>query len=464
MTVTATSSSPSQADRLRVLVGEQLARDRWARDQLLAYRDERLRALLRHATAASPYYREVLGPDAASGAVPLAELPTLPKATLMDNFDRIVTDPRLRRADLDAHLAGPDPAKPYLGSYRVFATAGTTGLRGLFVYSAEEFASWIATCLRGMTSWGVTPATRMAGIGSPSPLHISQQVYATLLAGRPSSAPQVTVTTPLPELVAALNAYQPQALTAYASIAAQLAEEQLDGRLRIAPTVVGTTSEVLTADMRRRIRDAWSLEPLDFYGTTEATVPAAGRQGQVGMDILEDLVVLEVVDQHNRPVPPGTPGHKVLLTNLVNHAQPLIRYELTDSVTIDGGPNPLGLPYARIAAIDGRSDDIITFPAASGGEVAVHPFRLRAPFAGLPEVRQYQIHHGQAGLHVRVVLRPTAPPDTLARVRTALTRELQAAGATPPPIQVTPVPTIQREGGHGAKLKLIQTTVRHSHG
>jgi putative adenylate-forming enzyme len=464
MTVTATSSSPSQADRLRVLVGEQLARDRWARDQLLAYRDERLRALLRHATAASPYYREVLGPDAASGAVPLAELPTLPKATLMDNFDRIVTDPRLRRADLDAHLAGPDPAKPYLGSYRVFATAGTTGLRGLFVYSAEEFASWIATCLRGMTSWGVTPATRMAGIGSPSPLHISQQVYATLLAGRPSSAPQVTVTTPLPELVAALNAYQPQALTAYASIAAQLAEEQLDGRLRIAPTVVGTTSEVLTADMRRRIRDAWSLGPLDFYGTTEATVPAAGRQGQVGMDILEDLVVLEVVDQHNRPVPPGTPGHKVLLTNLVNHAQPLIRYELTDSVTIAGGPHPLGLPYARIAAIDGRSDDIITFPAASGGEVAVHPFRLRAPFAGLPEVRQYQIHHGQAGLHVRVVLRPTAPPDTLARVRTALTRELQAAGATPPPIQVTPVPTIQREGEHGAKLKLIQTTVRHSHG
>ena len=138
--------------------------------------------------------------------------------------------------------------------------------------------------------------------------------------------------------------------------------------------------------MRRRIREAWSLEPLDFHGTTEAAVPAASRPGQVGMDILEDLVVLEVVDQHHRPVPPGIPGHKVLLTNLVNHAQPLIRYELTDSLILAEEPNPLGLPYARIAAIDGHSDDIITLPAAGGGQVAVHPFRLRAPFATLPEV------------------------------------------------------------------------------
>jgi phenylacetate-CoA ligase len=396
--------------------------------------------------------------------VPLAELPTLPKATLMEQFDRVVTDPRLRRADLDAHLTGPDDARPYLERYRVFATAGTTGLRGLFVHTTEEFLTWIATCLRGLAVWGVTPATHMAGIGSPSPLHISNQVYAVLLAGRPASTPRLAVTTPLAEMVAALNASQPQALTAYPSIAAQLAEEQLDGRLRITLTVIGTTSEVLTTEMRARIRQAWDLEPLDFYGTTEAAVPAASRPGQVGMDILEDLVVLEVVDQHNRPVPPGVPGHKVLLTNLVNHAQPLIRYELTDSVTLAGGPNPLGLPYARIAAIDGRSDDIISFPAAGSGHVAVHPFRLRTPFATMPQVRQYQIRHDLDGLHVRVVLRPTAPPDTPARVRAALARELAATGAVSPPIRVTSVPEIPREGGHGAKLKLIQTNVRHPHG
>jgi hypothetical protein len=88
-------------------------------------------------------------------------------------------------------------------------------------------------------------------------------------------------------MVAALNDFQPEALTAYPSVAAALAEEQLQGRLRIAPAMVATTSEVQTADMRRRMAEAWGLAPLDFYGTTEALVPAAGRQGQTGMDILE---------------------------------------------------------------------------------------------------------------------------------------------------------------------------------
>jgi phenylacetate-coenzyme A ligase PaaK-like adenylate-forming protein len=174
------------------------------------------------------------------------------------------------------------------------------------------------------------------------------------------------------------------------------------------------------------------------------------------MDILEDLVVVEVVDEHDRPMPPGVPGHKVLLTNLVNHTQPLLRYELTDAVTLAGGPNPLGLPYARIAAVDGRSDDVLTLPGAGGRPVTVYPFRLRAPFAELLEVRQYQVVHDQAGPHVAVVLRDAAPAALPDRITAALAGELRAAGAVPPPIEVTPVPAIGRDAGHGAKLKLVR--------
>jgi phenylacetate-CoA ligase len=458
MTTTSTSPVSGQRDRLRQLAGEQLARDRWSRDQLLAFQGERLRELIAHAVAASPYYREVLGADAASGDVPLPELPTLSKATLMDNFDRVVTDPRLRRADLEAHLSGPAAAQPFLGRYKLFSTAGTTGLRGLFVEDADEFAAWMGTSLRGLAAWRLGPGTRLAGIGSPSPLHISNQAYAVLLAGQPATTPRLTVTTPLPEMVGALNDFQPEALLAYPTVAAALAEEQLQGRLRIGPTLVATSSEVQTADMRRRIGEAWGLEPLNFYGTTEALILAAGRPGQVGMDILEDLVVVEVVDERHRPVPPGIPGHKVLLTSLVNRVQPLLRYELTDSVTLAGGPNPLGLPYARVAAVDGRSDDVITLPAAGGGRVAVHPFRLRAPFSELLEVRQYQVVHDPAGLRVAVVLRDSAPADTSAQVEAALAAELRDAGAVPLQIEVTAVPSIERDPGHGAKFKLIRST------
>ena len=83
---------------------ELMARDRWAREDLLAFQREQVRALITHAVAHSPCYRETLGPDAAER--PLAELPTLPKATMMAEFDRVVTDPRLHLDDLRAHLAG----------------------------------------------------------------------------------------------------------------------------------------------------------------------------------------------------------------------------------------------------------------------------------------------------------------------------------------------------------------------
>jgi phenylacetate-CoA ligase len=56
-----------------MLEAELMERDRWTRDDLLAYQQERVRALVKHALTTSPYYREALGADAAER--PLAELP-----------------------------------------------------------------------------------------------------------------------------------------------------------------------------------------------------------------------------------------------------------------------------------------------------------------------------------------------------------------------------------------------------
>jgi phenylacetate-coenzyme A ligase PaaK-like adenylate-forming protein len=87
---------------------------------------------------------------------------------------------------------------------------------------------------------------------------------------------------------------------------------------------------------------------------------------------------------------------------------------------LEDGPDPSGRPYLRVARVDGRSSDFLRFPAREGGEVAVHPYRLRAPFFAMLDVCQYQI--------VRI-------PDGLIRV------EL--------------VDEIEREAGHAAKVKLV---------
>jgi phenylacetate-coenzyme A ligase PaaK-like adenylate-forming protein len=245
----------------------------------------------------------------------------------------------------------------------------------------------------------------------------------------------------------------------YASVIGVLADEQLCGRLRIAPAIVGCSSEPLTDDIRARVRAAWGSEPANVYATTEAFLVGGSTPATPhALEIPEDLLIVEVVDADSRPVPDGEVGEKVLLTNLANFTQPLIRYELSDRVARGAGPNPAGRPYAWLQAVEGRTNDTLHLPAPGGGTVSVLPYRLGAPFAHLPHVRQFQIHWDGARMTIRVVLRSTAPADTACHVHDAMSATLLGAGAAPVPIEVVRVCELEREAGPAAKLKLIRST------
>lgn len=94
-----TTAAPSNATDMATLMAqgaELIARDRWTRQQVVKFQRRRLRELVAYGIAKSPYYRETLGPHVGRDELSLDRLPTLPKATLVEQFDRIVTDPRLR--------------------------------------------------------------------------------------------------------------------------------------------------------------------------------------------------------------------------------------------------------------------------------------------------------------------------------------------------------------------------------
>ena len=428
---------------------ELLERDRWSRDDLLAYQGERVRKLVRHAVAQSPYYREALGTDAADR--PLSELPTLSKATLMAEFDRVVTDQRLRLDDLRAHLSSTDPSQSFLGAYRVATTSGTTGRRSIIAFTTDEAAAWRAASARPMMRMGIGLDARFAGLGSPSPVHVTRQVL--IPPGVP--APPISAATPISELVAALNAQQPEIIVGAVGIWRALADEQLAGRLRIAPRAALFSSEALTPDVCRRVRAAWDIEPVSGYAATEAPTIATSSPEHPELEIAEDVVVIEIVDENNHAVSPGQPGAKVLLTNLINYAQPLIRYELTDSVVESPLANPAGRPWRCLVSVDGRTADILYLPSREGGTVAVHPSVLGSAVAPIAEVAEYAFVHDAQGLHAQVVLVPGAAPDVPERLRQALIAAVSATGAVSPIVDVQPVPTLQREPG--GKLRLVRS-------
>jgi hypothetical protein len=94
-----------------------------------------------------------------------------------------------------------------------------------------------AVSLRAMARQGIGPATRLVTLGSPDPLHLSRRLFAAFQAGR-QGVPRLSVLTPLGALVEALNAYRPEAIVGYPTVATLLAAEQLEGRLDIAPRIL----------------------------------------------------------------------------------------------------------------------------------------------------------------------------------------------------------------------------------
>jgi phenylacetate-CoA ligase len=418
-------------------------RDRWTRGQLEEHQGRALHRLREHAYAHSPFYGRF---HRGFTDRPLGELPVLTKEMVMEHFNEFVTDPTVRLADVEAHLAILSGGDELLGGrYRVASTSGSTGRRGLFLWEADEWATVLTSYNRSF-DWagvgaGLTHRTRMAVVSSTTPWHQSARVGASVHS---PWVPTLRLDSgdPLESIVERLNAFQPKVLVVYASMAHLLAEEQLAGRLRISPGFVFASSEVFTEQARRRVEEAWGEKPFEVYAATEPAGIASECEQHRGMHLFEDLVITEVVDENNKPVPPGTYGEKVLVTVLFSRTMPLIRYEMSDSVRPASSPHcPCGRPFALIDGIQGREEDVLRFPARSGGKVSVQPIVFHRVMDAVP-AGGWQVAQGPEGL--TVLLSGVRGGFADAALIDSLQRELEAQGAIVPPVKVSRVPDIPR--------------------
>src|SRR4249920_4050845 len=291
-------------------------RDRWSRPALLAHQDRALRRLREHAYQKSRFYQDF---HAGLASAPLSTLPVLTKQMLMESFDSVVTRPGLRLSDVEDYLSRLRGNELFKRRYFVSATAGTTGRRGVFLWNFAEWVQVVGSYNRAFdwagSTAGLTHRVKTAVVSSTNPTHQSARVGASIHS-RWVPTLRIDSGEPLDGIVTRLNAWQPQMLIAYASMLRLLTGEQLAGRLTIAPRFLFSASEVLTDSTRRLATTAWNRKPYNVYAATETSGNAAECDQHAGMHLFEDLVITEVVDSNNQPVPPGQYGAKVLVTVL----------------------------------------------------------------------------------------------------------------------------------------------------
>ena len=397
-----------ERSRSQELTALRVAWDAWRAtrggpDAIPSRQAARLDALVRHARLASRFYadhyREVppgwIGPEA------FYRLPPVTKPELMARFDDWVTDPSVTRAGVEHFVADLDNlGRDFLGRYMVFTTSGSTGVPALLVQDRRAVAVMtglayvraLGALTPGLLARTLTRVPRQAAVFASGGHLLSMTMFERRLRTAPFRrriARFFSVLDPLPKLVDQLNAFQPALLGTYASALAALTAEQEAGRLHISPLVIASGGELLTPVVQRRAEKAFGCLVNQSYAASEA-MPLALPCQYGRLHLNSDWFVVEPIEAGGRPVPPGTRSAALLVTNLANHVQPVIRYQLGDSVVISDHGCACGTPLATISVV-GRTDEILRFPRAGGGEAVLLPMAIATVVEETRGVRRYQV-------------------------------------------------------------------------
>ena len=424
----------------------------WNSGQIHAAQRQGLARLLAYAAEHSPFHaRRLRGIDIGEvGPEDMSALPVMTKADMMDALDEVFTDRRLRRADVESALARTRAQPvPILGRLH------RTCLRRLF-RSARRLRAGPAgarvVCDRHGASAGIRIRAAAAGghrscdggrafggschrVGD-SDNDRRQFVWTLSLCARNTAA--------------GCDSRRTQCGPACHPERVRLDAGPAGPRGARRPASDPSRPGLLDAAKRccRRCdpssSEAFGAPVFDGFGSTEGLVGKTGADDDI-FAFNTDMCVVELVDSENRPTPVGVPAAKVLVTNLYNLVQPLIRYEFTDRfVRVPDAPGHGHLQ----ARVQGRNDEILHYRDGT----AVHPIVIRSVIVGTPAIIDYQVMQTSNGIDITAVATADFAVDELV---SRLARSLADAGLESPRVTARAVDRLDRHPVSGKFRRFV---------
>ena len=417
---------------------------RWDKERIAAHQRKQLRHLLAHAIEHSPFHsRRLAGVNPDTFEIEqLRSLPVMTKEEMMAAFDDIVTDRRLTRERVEAHVAATGEFPTLLdGKYFALASGGSSGLKGMFVYDEDSMVDYVA---RITASSGLLKNGRrfFAAVASPSATHAGRLGFS-LVDGEMTHVIHAPVTLPLHEIVHRLNEGQPDAVFAYPSVLYRLAGEQRSGRLSIRPARIIVGAEQLWREAETYISDAFGVPVYNVFASSEGLF-GGSPPGEQAFRLSTDLAIIELVDEENRPVPAGTPSARVLVTNLFNTVQPLIRYVLGDRFLRRPDASDHG---HVVSTIEGRSYKTFVYQ-----ETAIHQLTLLSSVTKAQAIVDYQIRQTPRGVDIDLLVNGRLDEALL---KADIEQALAHAGLRDPQVSIRIVGGFERDSCTGKLRRLV---------
>jgi phenylacetate-coenzyme A ligase PaaK-like adenylate-forming protein len=424
----------------------------WSRAQIEAYQTKALRELLQYAKEHSSWYRARLAHlDAATATLAdLAKIPPMTKNDLMEHWDEIVTVPGASLREAEEKLRSMTDQFYIWEDHVLFASGGTGGRPGIFVYDWDGLAQNLAGMSRSIRQYiaslplpGTTPQPlRFVTVGAEVSAH------GSFMVGKVFSDPSNPIMRlsgwrSTEELVPKLNAAQPGYIVCYPSLIPALAAAAKAGELQISPQVLVCGGEHFSMKSQQLAREAWpTTVVLSCWGTSEGGGTFPCPLGN-GFHICEDQVIMQPVDGTGAPIKAGERSAGIYFTNIYNKAQPIFRYYIDDVFEMAEGPCACGCAFQKVLQVHGREFEKFRY-----GSITVHPVALQLAVLEQPRVLEYQIRQTERGAHLSYQSKGEVDAQ---RLRSRMYEALRSYGIAEPEVTIEQVAILERTAA--GKLK-----------
>lgn len=376
--------------------------------------NKRLRALLLHAKSRSPWYKKTLAKINIDKFTKerLDELPTINKTILMENWDAIVTNPKLSLALVEKHLSKKNEGIDtlYLFSrYQVVSTGGSSGKRGVFIYDWDEWITFHTAFIRyplynDERTQIVT--TKLNANSKTVSLFVTNTAIAAYSLAKTFGRHNENMyflpmaVTPLNIVITRLNQILPDILAASPSYIHKVCQLVQKGQVKIEPKILFVGGEPLFEQTLALIKETWpKVDIFNVFGCTEGMVGLNCRANMDEMHLNDDQCIIEPLDERNRPVDKGIMVSKVYLTNLYNYTLPLIRYENSDEILFLNKTCDCGIQHQLIKAPQGRPGCDFNYP----GNIFVHHSLFLGALLPEKNIQEYQVEQTIDGANIKIV-------------------------------------------------------------
>jgi phenylacetate-coenzyme A ligase PaaK-like adenylate-forming protein len=354
---------------------EQRRNAKLTRAELDAEKLEKFRRLVRYIEPRSAYYRRIIAERRINlDTCTPSDFPVLTKSLLMKHFDEIATAPGVTKSAIAEFLTrSHEPTELFLGRYRVIHTSGSSGEVGYFVYSSSDWARGTTMRRQGgrpVRKGGAKGKFKLAYYAAVDGHYAGVTLISSFKTGLARFFAQLEmfeVNDPLPDVVARLNAFQPEVLIGYTTALKILAAEQRRGMLKLERVInVTTAGEATTAADMATLSETFGCQVVNSYGCSEHLGVGASPPGGDKIVIYDDDLMLELEPDHT------------LVTNLFNRTLPLIRYRMAD--VLRQIPSGEHAPYLVIESLVGRNELQPVFLNRDGVEDFISPHTINEIF------------------------------------------------------------------------------------